>query len=107
MKTIKINNVEYELEQHDNNKRLSDIKIPRGWRLLLPSEAMMLYERGLIDSSFWFFVEQTNKEYKGSGYVARFVVNSGDAWLGCDGYPTYADAVLGVIFARDLKEVGK
>jgi len=41
-KTIIINNVEYELKQHDNGKILSDIKIPKGWRLLLPSEAMML-----------------------------------------------------------------
>jgi hypothetical protein len=43
-KTKIIDNVEYELETHDFNKKLSDIKIPKGWRLWKPSECYKLYE---------------------------------------------------------------
>ena len=107
MKTIKINNVEYELEQHDNGKMLKDIKIPEGWRLLLPSEAMMLYERGLIDSSSWFFVKQINKNLAKKGYVARFVASSVWASLYCNEDPSDASDSLGVILCRDLKKVMK
>ena len=102
-KSVIIGNVEYELEQHDNGKKLSEIKIPKGKRLLLPSEAMILYERGLIDSSFWFFVEQTNEEEKKKGNVARFYAGSGGAGLGCSGDSSVTGSVLGVIFAEDLK----
>ena len=104
MKTITINNVEYELEQHDNGKRLSEIKIPKGWRLLLPSEAMMLYERGLIDKSFWFYVQQINKEGEKKGNVARFCAVSDGAVLVCGRDPSYTDASLGVLFCKDLKD---
>ena len=103
MKTIIINNIEYELEQHDNGKRLSEIKIPKGWRLLLPSEAMMLYERGLIDKSFWFYVQQINKEEEKKGNVARFYAGSVGAGLGCYRNPSYSVASLGVLFCKDLK----
>ena len=48
MKTITIDKVKYELEVHDFNKKLSEIKIPKGWRLLYPSEAILLYERGIL-----------------------------------------------------------
>lgn len=102
VKTIIINNVEYELKQHDNGKMLSEIKIPKGKRLLLPSEAMMLYERGWIDSSFWFFVEQTNKEEEKKGNVARFYAVVGGADLDCSGNPSNWSVNLGVIFAKDL-----
>ena len=104
MKTITINNVEYELEQHDNGKRLSEIKIPKGWRLLLPSEAMMLYERGLIDKSFWFYVQQINKEEEKKGNVARFYAGSDWASLSCGGGPSGTVASLGVLFCKDLKD---
>lgn len=103
MKTIIINGIEYELEQHDNGKELSKIKIPKGWRLLLPSEAMMLYERGLIDSSFWFFVQQTNKELGKTGYVAGFGADSDGAGLYCGWDPLGTNSDLGVLFAREKK----
>ena len=102
VKTIIINNVEYELEQHDKGKMLSEIKIPKDKRLLLPSEAMMLYERGLIDSSFWFFVQQTNKKEKKEGNVARFSADDDWANLNCDRDPSDRVGNLGVIFAKDL-----
>ena len=104
MKTIIINNVEYELVQHDNNKKLSDIKIKKGWRLLLPSEAMMLYEKGLIGSSFWFYVKQTNKEEEKKGNVAWFFADSGGAVLYCDRDPSITYSSLGVILCRDVKK---
>jgi hypothetical protein len=102
MKTVIINNVEYELKQHDNDKKLSEIIIPKGWRLLLPSEAMMLYERGLIDSTFWFYVKQTNKAEAEQGNVARFGAGSGRAYLDCGRNPSNANAALGVLLCRDL-----
>lgn len=103
-KSIIINNIEYELEQHDNGKKLSEIKILDSWRLLLPSEAMMLYERGLIDSSFWFFVQQTNEDEKKKGKVARFGASSDGALLYCDRNPNFAVSSLGVLFAKNLEE---
>lgn len=106
-KTIIINDIEYELEQHDNNKMLKDIIIPKGWRLLLPSEAMMLYERGLIDSSFWFYVQQTNKEEDKKGNIARFGANSDGAYLYCYGNPSDTIASLGVLFCRPKKLGGR
>jgi len=108
-KTIIINKVEYELKQHDNGKILSDIEIPKGWRLLLPSEAMILYERGLIDSSFWFFVQQTNKEEEKKGNVARFYAVSGWAVLDCVRNPSGSGSSLGILLCKDLEvnDVGK
>jgi len=102
-KLIIINNIEYELEQHDNNECLKDIEIPKGWRLLLPSEAMMLYERGLIDNSFWFYVQQINKEQEKKGMVARFYAYSYWASFYCYGYPADRFESLGVIFCRELE----
>lgn len=104
LKTITINKVIYELEQHDNGKKLSEIIIPKGWRLLLPSEAMMLYERGLIDNSFWFYVQQTNKDEAKKGNVARFDALSDRAFLSCNWGAGYSDSSLGVIFARELEK---
>jgi len=101
-KTITIGKIKFELTQHDNGKILSDIKIPKGWRLLLPSEAMMLYERGLIDDTFWFFVQQTNKEEEKKGNVARFDANSGSAYFVCDRNPSYSYASLGILLCKDL-----
>ena len=100
MKTIKINNVEYECETHDFNKMLSEIKIPKGWRLLKPSEAMMLWE--LKQFTDWFFVKQVIKKFKGKS-VARFYADSDGAGLGCSRDADYRDAGLGVRFCRDLK----
>jgi len=104
MKTIIINEIEYELKQHENGKKLSEITIPKGWRLLLPSEAMMLYERGLIDNTFWFYVQQTNKIEKDKGNVARFIANSDGAYLNCNGNPSGSYSLLGVIFCREVKK---
>ena len=100
IKTKVINNVEYEIETHDFNKTLAEIQIPKGWRLLKPSEAMMLWERETFTS--WFFVEQPLKNTKD---VVRFDANSYGAYLGCDWDATNVYSHLGVRFCRDLKEM--
>jgi len=100
--TVVINNVEYDIVQHDNGKKLSEIKIPKGWRLLYPSEAMMLFERGIIKKG-WIYVQNVSNKYKSKDYVSRFYFDKKEAWfdltfVGKDG--TY-DPNLGVIFAKD------
>jgi hypothetical protein len=102
LKTIVIDNVEYELEQHDNNKELSDIKIPKGWRLLKPCEAQRLWDLGYLRNN-WFYVENTNLEEKKKGNVAGFIASSDGASLGCNGDPDSVSSSLGVVFAKDLR----
>ena len=98
MKTKVINNVEYEMETHDFNKTLSEIRIPEGWRLLKGHEALMLWElKPFID---WFFVEQPLKNTKD---VARFGAISVRADLYCIRGPANRNSGLGVRFCRDLK----
>ena len=103
MKTLRIDNTEYELTQHDNGKRLDEIKIPKGYRLLKPWEAQRLWDLGFLRNN-WIYVEQLNLEKKEEGHVAGFYAISDRAFLDCDRYPSNADSNLGVIFARDLEE---
>lgn len=100
--TIIIDKTEYELEQHDNNKKLSDIKIPKGWRLLKPWEAQRLWDLGYLRDN-WFYVENTCKEEKDKGNVARFYVYSGRASFICYRSPSNTGAALGVLFCRSIK----
>ena len=102
MRTKIINNVEYEIKSHHYNRTLAEIKIPKGWRLLKPSEALMLLELEQFDD--WFFVEQPIKESK---YVARFGTVSDWAVLDCNWDPSGCYAGLGVRLAKDLKKDGK
>jgi len=104
MKTKIIKGIEYEMETHDYNKTLSEIKIPKGWRLLKPSEALMIWELEQLDD--WFFVEQVVEKNK-DGKVARFNANSVRAILNCNRDPELRDSCLGVRFCRDLKKKGK
>ena len=106
MKTIKINNVEYECNTHDFNKTLSEIKIPKEWRLWTAEECIELhnskYKKKLNLDNCWFFIKQPfnfNKKKR----VARFFAVSGRAVLDCDGGPSNSFYSLGVRFARDLK----
>lgn len=104
-KTIIIDEVKYECETHDFNKKLSEIKIPKGWRLWTAEECIKLhnseYKKKLNLIDCWFYIKQPfniNKEY-----VAGFLANSVWAGLNCDRGPSYSDLALGVRFARDLK----
>ena len=101
MKTIIVDGCEFETTTHHLNKTLSEIEIPKGWRLLKPSEAMMLWEIEHFVS--WFFVEQTIKKNIGK-YVARFSADSDWAILNCCRDPTDRNAGLGVRFCRDIKK---
>lgn len=99
-KTIIIENTEYELEQHDNNKLLSEIKIPKGWRLLKPWEAQRLWDLGYLRDG-WIYVENTCEEKKKKGNVTRFNANSDWAILNCSRIPSNRISEIGVVFARD------
>jgi len=107
MNTIKINNVEYETKTHDFNKILSEIKIPKGWRLWTAEECIFLhnskYKKKLNLDNCWFFIKQPFKLNKKNKFVARFVAGSDGADLGCNRNPSYSFSALGVRFARDLK----
>jgi len=98
--TIIIDNVEYELKQHDNNKLLSEIKTPKDWRLLKPFEAQRLWDLNYLRNNR-FYVEQTNKEEKAKGNVARFDAGPGGALLLASWDPSSRVSYLGVLFCRD------
>ena len=95
-------NIEVDFEQKFNGKKLSEIKIPKGWRLLRLNELeeVMNY---LIKNNLgiWSYFEQPIKRFKDE--VARFGADSGYAVLYCGRDSDYSDSYLGVIFARDLK----
>jgi len=97
-----IGNTMYELEPHDFGKRLDQIKIKKGWRLLMPWEAQRLWDMKLL-IKFWIFVRNPLN----NGNVARLNANSDGAGLICYGIASYSDSSLGVIFAKDLKEISK
>ena len=109
METIKIRelNIEVETEIHDKNKILSEIEIPKGWRLLTVNEITWLfnsrYKKKLNLEDTWEFIEQPFKFNKKKDYVARFYADSDGAYLGCIGNPDGRDDSLGVRFCRDLK----
>jgi len=104
MKTIIINNIEYEIETHNFNKTLKEIKIPKGWRLWTAEECIKLfnsYEKELNLTDCWFFIKQPFNKF--GNYVARFYADSLWAFLDCYWYPSYRDGSLGVRFCRELK----
>ena len=94
--------IEVDFEQKFNGKKLKDIKIPKGWRLLKLKELeeVMNYikENNL---EIWSFFEQPIKMFKGK-YVAWFYMDWDGADLGCDRDSDYSSSNLGVIFCRDL-----
>ena len=106
-KTIKVDGVEYETETHDFNKKLSDIEIPKGWRLWTSEECIKLNNKVKLRKQLnledcWFFIEQpflfNNK------LVAWFSANSDRAYLNCSGGPAYTYSSLGVRFCRSVKK---
>jgi len=90
----------YEKKEHDFNKKLSEIKIPEGKELWLPSECLRFYENKELREKLnlnncWFFVKQIREN---TDDVAGFVANSGGAYLYCYRGPSYSSASLGVRF---------
>lgn len=109
MKTKIIDGIEYECETHDFGKKLSEIKIPKGWRLWTIEECAKLHNNKkwrekLNLKDCWFFFEQPLKINDEGGYVAWFGADSGWADLDCGRYPSVTDSSLGVRFCRDVKK---
>lgn len=105
-KTLIIDGVEYEIQTHDFNKTLLEIKIPKGWRLWKASdfEKFSLKDWDKLNLKYsWFFIDYPFA-YNPNNYVARFGADSGRAVLGCDRDPSGRDAELGVRFAREVKK---
>jgi hypothetical protein len=108
-KTIKIKelNLEVEVKIHEKGKLLSEIKIPKGWRLLNFNEIVWLfnskYREKLNLQDTWEFIEQPFELNKKKGYVARFYADSVWASLYCFGDPDVRSGSLGVRFCKDLK----
>ncbi len=110
--TLKIKelNIEVEIEIHDKNKLLSEIKVPKGWRLLTDKEITYLhnskYKKQLNLNETWEFIKQPFKLNKKEGYVAGFVAGSDWADLNCGWDPGGRDDSLGVRFCKDLNAKG-
>jgi len=110
--TLKIKelNIEVEIEIHDKNKLLSEIEVPKGWRLLTDKEITYLhnskYKKQLNLNETWEFIKQPFKLNKKEGYVAWFVADSDGAFLGCFWDPDGRGDSLGVRFCKDLNAKG-
>jgi len=105
MKTIKVNGVEYETETHDFNKKLEDIKIPKGWRLWESKDFEKFSEEQWIELGLeddWFFIKQFSKYWKKKGKIAWFGASPDGAYLDLDGNRHGAYPRLGVRFCRKL-----
>ncbi len=97
---IIINGWAYEIKEHDFNKELGDIKIPKGKELWLPSETLKFYEDKKLKeklnlSKCYFFLKQIREDTKD---VARFYAYSDYACLDCDWDSSYSFSNLGVRF---------
>ena len=96
----------YETKEHDFNKKLSEIEIPKGKELWLPSECYKFYENKelrnkLSLSECWFFVKQIKEN---TINVARFVAFSDWANLYCSWRPGNSYPSLGVRFKWKVKK---
>ena len=108
-KTIKIKELKIEVETqiHDKGNKLSDIKIPKGWRLLKAQEVITLHnkyakELNMLDT--WEFTEQPFELNKQKSYVARFIAFSDRAFLFRGRDPEYSSSSLGVRFCKDITD---
>ena len=108
-KTIKIKELKIEVETqiHDKGNKLSDIKIPKGWRLLKAQEVITLHNKYAKELNMlvtWEFIEQPFELNKQKSYVARFVAVSDGAYLYCGRGPEFSGSSLGVRFCKDITE---
>lgn len=99
----------YETKEHDFDKKLSDIQIPEGKELWLPSETWKFYEdknlrEKLNLSNCWFFIKQVRENTKD---VARFYSDGGCADLSTGCYSDDSYSTLGVRWKWKVKEKKK
>ena len=96
----------YEIKEHDFDKKLSDIEIPNGKELWLPSECWKFYEDKKLREKLnlndcQFFVKQVRDN---TTDVAWFGADSDVANFYCGRYPTYTFPGLGVRFKWKVKK---
>lgn len=109
VKTLIIDNVEYETKEHDFNLTFKEAvkKCPKGWRLWTAEECIKLHNSIWKDNlnlnDCWFFIEQPLNFNKNNNYVARFIAVSDWADVNCGRYPSGSGPALGVRFCKDLK----
>lgn len=106
MKTLKIKGWEYETETHDFNKKLSEIKIPKGWQLWDVSDFRYFGEKEFNKLNLWndwFFIKQPMKVMEEKGYASWFLADSGWTNFFCLRVPTITNSLLGVRFKRRIK----
>lgn len=96
----------YETKEHDFNKKLSDIKIPEGKELLLPSECFRFYEDkdlrkklNLLDC--WFFVKQIREN---TSDVAGFCTYSDGVDFRAGYYSGSSGPSLGIRYKWRIKK---
>ena len=106
-------NIEFTLEQQQNNKKFSEIEIPEGWKIFDIPLFIKLWNikecREEIlkanNSKIWIFLE--NFDYLKEKYVAWFSAYSDRADLNCNRYPVNSLSALGVLFYRSLSLLEK
>ncbi|MBA7493888.1 hypothetical protein ES702_04453 [subsurface metagenome] len=108
--------ISVEIEVHDKNKSWDKLKLSDREKDLLTAEQCILlanskYAKQLkMDGSSTkddFFIQQPFDLSRKNGYVARFVMGSGFAYLDCYWYSDYSFSSLGVRFMRKIKKKSK
>ncbi len=111
IKTIVIEelNIEVETYVHDKGKKLLDIKIPEGWRLLTIQELIFLhnnkkYRDQLNMENTWEFIEQPLEFNKEKGQVVGFYSSPFGATFYCNRSPIDPIPSMGIRLCRDLNK---
>ena len=108
--------ISVEIEVHDKNESWDDLNLKEREKELLTSEqcvwlANSKYAKQLkMDGSSSkddFFIQQPFDLNRKNGYVARFYVDSGFAYLDCDRGSDYSYSSLGVRFAKKILKGSK
>ena len=108
--------ISVEVEVHDKDKSWDNLGLKDREKELLTTEqciwlANSKYAKQLkMDGSSSkddFFIQQPFNQNRKNGYVARFCVYSGYAYLYCDWYSGYSDSSLGVRFTRKILKGSK
>lgn len=105
--TLIIDGWEYETEDHDFDKELKDIQIPKGWELWTIQDCIKLHnshKKELNLEDCWFYIKQEFKLNVEKDYVAGFYANSDWANLNCGGVPSDTGSSLGVRFKRKVRK---
>ena len=105
--------IEIQTKIHHKNKTYKECEENLGKGESIPTYEQIQWLRNsryidklnLRDS--WEFVQNPDNISKENGYVARFVVGSGFAYLGCYWGSRYSSSSLGVRFVREISKRSK